>query len=67
MHPKILNARWTIDGIGVPYTDYFSVLMFQVYVRRLAMHIPLPESVKSSFKNRSSEMKSKYNYKFKNL
>lgn len=65
MQPIIINARWTIDGISVPYADHFSVLIFIAYLKRISMHIPLP--IVNSFKLRSAEVKQKFNYKFKNL
>lgn len=62
MQPEIINARWTIDGISVPYADYFSVLAFRVYIKIKQMHAFIPTI--SSFKLRPAEIKSKYNHKF---
>lgn len=64
MQPEIINARWTVDGISVPYADYFSVLVFIAYLNLIKMHAAIPTI--SSFKFRPAEVKSKYNHKFKN-
>jgi len=62
MLPVIINGRWSLDGIAVPYADFFSLLVFRIYIKRAVMMQPL--LVRATFRSKPEEIKKKYNYVF---
>ncbi len=64
MQPRIIRGRWCCDGIAVPYSDFFSILLFRIFIKRIAMlqavNKPMPDA-----KNRLEDIRLKLcNYPF---
>jgi len=60
---KILG-KWTVDNIAVPHLDYYNFISFRLFIKMERMNLDIRNSVFNTFKFRSIEIKSKYNYKF---
>lgn len=62
METKVINGRWSVDGVKVQHADFLSVTVFVVWFHIKRLSAPLP--IFNTLKLRPSVIKSRYNYKF---